>query len=235
MNENTQRVSSENEEILEITEDVQLPDEETTETSEVETENAEQKDDKKEKKNWKETLFKDLRDILIIVCSFMLVYVLFFRVVVVVGDSMNDTLVDGDRLLLISNLIYGEPERGDVIVASEDGFRNGEPIIKRIIATEGQTVDIDFSTGKVMVDGVVLDEPYISSPTIDNGGMTFPMTVPEGCVFVMGDNRCNSLDSRSTQIGCIDERDIVGRAIFILIPGSDDEHSFDLSRIGGID
>lgn len=184
------------------------------------------------KQDWKKSLLKDMKDILVILGIFMLVYVLFFRAVVVVGDSMNDTLVDGDRLLLISNLIYAEPKQGDIIVAAKDSFRNGEPIVKRIIATEGQTVDIDFKTGTVYVDGVALTEPYISTPTVENEGASFPLTVPEGCIFVMGDNRMNSLDSRSNQIGLIDEREIIGKVIFLLIPGSDDDHKFELGRIG---
>ena len=180
-------------------------------------------------------LWKDVRDILVILAAFMLVYVLFFRVVVVVGDSMNNTLVDGDRLLLISNLFYGKPQQGDVIVASKDSFRGGECIIKRVIATEGQTVDIDFKTGSVYVDGVLLEEVYLSSPTLSNEGITFPLTVSEGCIFVMGDNRMDSLDSRSPQIGLIEEREILGKAIFILFPGTDDGTvPLQLDRIGVI-
>lgn len=193
------------------------------------------------KQNRKRTLMKDLRDFLVILAVFMLVYVLFFRAVVVVGSSMNNTLVDGDRLLLVSRLIYRNPKQGDIIVASKDSFREGEPIIKRVIATEGQWVDIDFSTGKVSVgtgssldtvEWAELSEPYVSTPTITNGGMSFPLQVPEGCVFVLGDNRSNSLDSRSTQIGMIDEREILGKVIFLLFPGSDEMHDFDFGRFG---
>lgn len=192
-----------------------------------------QQPEKKDKMT-KQSLWKDFREIAVILMVFMLVYVLFFRVVVVVGDSMNHTLVDGDRLLLISGLLYRQPEQGDIIVASKDTFKDGEPIIKRVIATEGQTVDIDFTTGEVFVDGIKLEEFYISSPTVSSGGTKFPLTVPEGCVFVMGDNRINSLDSRSTQIGLIDEREILGKAVFLVFPGSDDDHSFELGRIGAL-
>ena len=193
---------------------------------------AEEQKDKPQKGNWKKNLYKEMKDIFVILSVFMVIYVLFFRAVVVVGDSMNDTLVDGDRLLLISNLIYGEPEYGDVIVAAKDSFRDGEPIVKRVIATGGQTVDIDFTTGTVYVDGVALEETYISTPTLTSGGMGFPLTVPEGFVFVMGDNRMNSMDSRSTQIGLIDERQILGKVIFLLFPGWDDDHPFQIRRIG---
>ena len=200
----------------------------------LEENNTEVNTDEAPKKDWRKTLVKDLRDILMIIGCFMLVYVLFFRAVVVVGDSMNNTLVDGDRLLLISTSIYRNPQRGDIIVAAKDSFRDGEPIIKRVIATAGQKVDIDFDTGTVYVDGVALIETYISSPTIENNGTRFPLVVPEGCVFVMGDNRNNSLDSRSTEIGLIDQREILGKVIFLLIPGSDKTHEFDLGRIGVI-
>ncbi len=186
----------------------------------------------KKKEDWRKTLLKDLRDLLVIIASFMLVYVLFFRAVVVVGDSMNDTLVNGDRLLLISRMLYRNPQQGDIIVASKDSFRDGEPIVKRVIATEGQVVDIDFNTGTVYVNGEALQEDYISTPTISNSSVKFPLTVPKGCVFVLGDNRMNSLDSRSSQVGLIDEREILGKVIFLLIPGSDGSHGFELGRIG---
>lgn len=192
----------------------------------------------KKKEDWKKSLFKDVKDILVILASFMLVYVLFFRVVVVVGDSMFDTLVDGDRLLLISGILYNDPKQGDIVVAATDSFKDGEPIVKRIIATEGQVVDIDFTTGTVYVDGVALVEDYIFTPTLNNEGVKFPVTVPEGCIFVMGDNRKESLDSRSPQIGFIDEREILGKAIFLVWPGTgSDKHpvSFDFGRIGVVE
>ena len=182
--------------------------------------------------------FRDARDVLYILAIFMLVYVLFFRAVVVVGDSMFDTLANGDRLLLISNLVYTDPKQGDIVVASKDSFRNGECIIKRVIATEGQTVDIDFRTGTVYVDGEHLTEEYLYTGTYLPEGVKFPLTVDAGCVFVMGDNRMDSKDSRNPQIGLIDEREILGKAIFLLWPGTgSDEHpvDLDLSRIGVVE
>ena len=195
--------------------------------------------EEKEKKLTKpQRLFADARDIFYILVGFMLVYVLFFRAVVVVGDSMFDTLVNGDRLLLVNNLVYQNPKQGDIIVASKDSFRNGECIIKRVIATEGQTVDIDFTTGTVYVDDVALDEPYLYSGTYRPEGMKFPLTVDEGCIFVMGDNRMDSKDSRSIEIGLIDQREVLGKAIFLLLPGTgSDDHpvEFDITRIGGVE
>lgn len=189
------------------------------------------------KESWQKTLFRDAKDVLYILAIFMLVYVLCFRTVVVVGDSMYDTLVNGDRLLLVNNLLYWQPEQGDVIVASKDSFRDGECFIKRVIATEGQIVDINFDTGTVFVDDVALDEPYLHTLTLNVEGVEFPVTVPEGCLFVMGDNREDSLDSRSPSIGFIDKREILGKAVFLMIPGTGTNEcpaEFDFSRIGVI-
>ena len=175
------------------------------------------------------TFLEYLRDFTAVMVVIMLMFFLFFRIIVVSGPSMNDTLEDGDMLLLVSRVFYRNPKQGDIIVASKGSFRNGEPIIKRIIATEGQVVDIDFNTGAVYVDGVLLEETeYIKGSTKNPEGVRFPLTVDEGHVFVMGDNREDSLDSRSKEIGLIDERQILGKAIFLIYPGKDR----DLGRIG---
>ncbi len=184
------------------------------------------------KEPWQRRLFRDSREIVYILGIFMLLYVLCFRMVVVVGDSMYDTLVSGDRLLLLSNVIYRDPQPGDVVVCQKESFQE-DCIIKRIIAVEGQTVDIDFLTGAVYVDGVRLQEEYISSPTMLPEGTDFPLTVQEGCVFVMGDNRMDSKDSRHPAIGQIDCREILGKAIFLLLPGTDSlTGEADFGRIG---
>lgn len=186
----------------------------------------------------RQSLFKDFRDIFVVVTVFMLVYVLFFRAVVVVGNSMYDTLVSGDRLLVLNNFVYRNPQPGDVIVASKDSFHDGECIVKRVIATEGQVVDIDFESRTVYVDGEALEESYAFFRTDDRRpmmqeGMSFPLVVDEGCVFVMGDNRNDSKDSRNPEIGLIDVREILGKAIFMLFPGADDG-ARDFGRIGVI-
>ena len=108
------------------------------------------------------------------------------------------------------------------IVASLADFKGGECIVKRVIATEGQIVDIDFERGVVFVDGEEIDEPYIHSYTYNQQGVSFPLIVQKGHVFVLGDNRESSLDSRSYEIGQIDRREILGKAIFLLIPGDND-------------
>ena len=190
-------------------------------------------------KNWKQALFRDF-DMTYVFVFFMLFYILFFRVVVVDGDSMNQTLVDGDTLLLVSSTLYRNPQQGDIIVASKDSFRGGECIVKRIIATEGQTVDIDFENRTVYVNGTPLEESYAFFEANDNRpmiqeGVTFPLVVEEGCVFVMGDNRNDSQDSRHPDIGLIDEREILGKAVFLLFPGTDEGNvPADYSRIGGL-
>ena len=122
-------------------------------------------------------------------------------------------------------------------MASKDSFDNGYPIIKRVIATEGQTVDIDFDQGVVYVDGQALQEDYTYTPTNVKEGMQFPLTVAEGCLFVMGDNRNRSKDSRNPEIGLVDKREILGKAIFLFLPAADHDagqSAPDYDRIGVI-
>ena len=173
-----------------------------------------------------------LHDIVCLVAGMMLVFSLLLRVVVVTGPSMNKTLYDGDWLLLLSNVFYKDPKPGDIIVAAKSDFEDGTPIIKRVIATEGQTVDIDFQEGVVYVDGTALDEPYTNTMTNLSEGVEFPLTVKENCIFVLGDNRNLSKDSRSTEIGQIDKRQVLGRALVLVVPGtSGGMVSRDFSRI----
>ena len=182
------------------------------------------------------TLLPYLSNIAFVFFLLIVIFTLCFRITCVDGRSMNNTLMDGDYVLLLNDFLCGDYEQGDVIVASKESFRNGERIIKRVIATEGQWVDINFDTGTVKVDGKILDEPYISTPTVTPEGLTFPLRVEDGCVSVLGDNRALSMDSRHPQIGQIDCREIVGKAIFIFFPGkSVDSGERDFGRIGGID
>ena len=168
-----------------------------------------------------------------IIAIILTVYMLVFRVVVVIGPSMYNTLIEGDRLLLVSSLVYNQPKQGDIVVCSKDRFDDGKLFVKRVIATEGQWVDIDFENGVVYVDDQPLDEPYTYTPTTESEGVIFPITVDEGCIFVMGDNRGISLDSRSREIGMIDCREVIGKAIFLFFPGTDKGYApRDFSRIG---
>ncbi|MBO5210512.1 MAG: signal peptidase I [Clostridia bacterium] len=156
-----------------------------------------------------------------------------FRVAVISGDSMKNTLFNAD-VVVISNFNY-TPKQGDIVVVSRNAENAPEamraengPIIKRVIATEEQEVNIDFEAGTVYVDGIPLNEPYISTPTTDQYDVQFPVTVPKGCIFVLGDNRAVSLDSRNSRIGdggMIDTRYVLGHAVYRMFP-------FD--RIGGL-
>ena len=148
---------------------------------------------------------------------FVVILILTFivRVVQVQGPSMENTLVDGDRLLL-THFNY-TPERGDIVVLNSTGLN--ETIIKRVIAVEGDTISIDFSTGTVTLNGEVLKEDYIREATLLREGRDIEnLTIGEGQVFVMGDNRNHSTDSRSASVGVVDNDDILGKAIFRVYP-----------------
>jgi signal peptidase I len=154
------------------------------------------------------------------------IFTLLCRGVSVSGHSMEPTLLDKEYLV-ISRLFY-EPKQGDIVVVQSPKYKEGkEAIIKRIIATEGQTIRINFKTWQVWVDGVLLQEDYIkrdSAFSMDCEDL-FPdanseavVTVADNCIFVMGDNRNGSLDSRSQQIGQIPTEYIMGRVLFRLTP-----------------
>ena len=198
---------------------------------------------KNDKHNDKDTLCFEhsvmlyLHDFTHLLAVIMLIFLFLFRVVIVSGSSMYSTLWNGDLLLVAGSVLYSDPEPGDIVVASKDSFNSGEPIIKRVIATEGQTVDIDFEAGIVYVDGVALEEPYIYTPTNVQEGIEFPITIAEGCIFAMGDNRNGSRDSRDPLIGMIDTREVLGKALFLLFPGSGDKKNAaprDFHRIGAL-
>lgn len=180
-----------------------------------------------------ENLLDYLHDLIYILAVVILLCLIFFRIVVVSGSSMYRTLVDGDYLLLVSNVLYRQPEQGDIVVASKKSFDGGKPIVKRVIATEGQTVDIDFDAGIVYVDGKALEESYTHTPTNLEEGISFPITVEQGHVFVLGDNRNHSRDSRSVEIGQLDQREILGKAVFLFMPGTNEgKDPRDFARIG---
>ncbi|MCF2556243.1 MAG: signal peptidase I [Bacteroidales bacterium] len=147
----------------------------------------------------------------------VLLFTFVVRVVAVNGSSMVPTLNSGDRLLVQSSLF--QVERGDVVVI-DSYIEYGKPLVKRVIAVGGDRVDINAETGEVFVNGQLLDEPYIAEATRQKGDMEFPLTVPEGYLFVMGDNRMHSTDSRYQDIGFIDERDILGQVLYRTYPFS---------------
>jgi len=146
----------------------------------------------------------------------VLVFTFVVRLTGIDGPSMMETIHDGDQVL-VSKLFYNELTYGDIVVFYKDGFAD-KPVIKRVIATGGQSVDINFSTGDVFVDGERLYEPYINALTTDIADVRFPVTVPDGCLFVMGDNRNRSTDSRDSRVGFIDERLVLGKLIVRVFP-----------------
>ncbi len=166
------------------------------------------------------------------VIAVVIIFGLIFRVATIDGDSMKNTLYHGEKVI-ITNLAY-EPKQGDIVVISRnmgnpDLQSENMPIIKRVIAVAGQTVDINFETGVVSVNGKALKEDYIKTPTYNSADVKFPVTVPEGCIFVLGDNRAVSLDSRYSTVGkngMIDKRYVLGHAVFRMFP---------FERIGRLD
>lgn len=175
--------------------------------------------------------FIDVMDIaeaaILTVFLFLLAFAYLMKPVTVDGGSMNPTLYDQDNLLILTTL--PQPKNGQIVVLDNqisgrftdpeqtsvlESTGSGMVLIKRLIAKGGQQVDIDFETGTVKVDGVQLDEPYIAAPTTRNdGAFSYPMTVPEGYIFVMGDNRLNSTDSRNPSVSLIPEREILGTVL----------------------
>ncbi len=167
----------------------------------------------------------------IALCGVVLVFTFGFRIVTVDGDSMLNTLHDGERLI-ISDFMY-KPEIGDVVITSVPDYYGDNPLVKRVIAVGGQTVDIDFEKWVVTVDGKPLatdefgnptNEPYVNYMQgypmyeLSNGQnpISYPYKVPQGYVFVMGDNRNNSSDSR--KFGAVSERNIIGKVLFRIVP-----------------
>lgn len=175
-----------------------------------------------------------VRSLVSAVLTITLIFTFVIRMMGVVGHSMVPTLQEGDRLLVLSSWLCGDFEYGDIVVAYKESFDN-EPIIKRVIATEGQTVDIDFTLGRVFVDGVPLSEDYINDLTYYSEGTEFPLTLGEGELFLMGDNRNRSSDSRNSSLGAVDERLVIGKAVFLVFPGKDSlTDKRDFSRIGPV-
>ena len=157
-------------------------------------------------------IFDSLKTSVVII---FLIFMLAVRVVGVEGDSMVPTLNNGDRLIIAS--APRTSERGDIIIIAQPWERDNS-LVKRVIGVGGDTIDIDFQNGYVYVNGEKQTEEYVKELTHINYDMQFPLTVPEGCVFVMGDNRNESLDSRSSRIGFIDENYVLGKALFRLHP-----------------
>lgn len=173
-----------------------------------------------EKGSFKMDLYFWMQALAVALVLLILTFTLAGRVIQVVGNSMLPTLHENDLMLLQS--VGYTPKQGDVVVLRKSSFMV-EPIVKRVIATGGQHVSIDYIAGTVTVDGVVLDEPYIREYMIDPypGSHDMSITdidVPEGSIFVMGDNRNQSSDSRNENLGTVDTRYVLGRVLCVLLP-----------------
>jgi signal peptidase I len=161
----------------------------------------------------------------------ILLFVFVGRTIGVEGDSMLQTLHNEDRVIMWS--LFYAPTNGDVVIIKTDSYGD-KPLVKRVIAVGGQTVDINFDTNEVSVDGAVLAEGYINEPTREQLSFKGPVTVPEGHVFVMGDNRNRSLDSRSESVGFVDVRNVLGKVLLVAVPGKDEFGLRDWSRFGSV-
>lgn len=166
-------------------------------------------------KNSAANLYDWIESLVTAVVACILIFLFLFRVVNVDGTSMVPTLEDSDKIVI--SRLAGNYEYGDIVVLTKTAYSD-ESIVKRVIATGGQTIDIDFERGVVYVDGRALDEPYIAEKTSRSLDFSGPVMVPEGCVFCMGDNRNRSTDSRRSVIGMIDKRCILGKVVLRLWP-----------------
>lgn len=186
---------------------------------------------RKEKTDWKQDLFDWLQLLVAVLVVVVGMFTFFVGIIGVEGSSMYPTLHNGD-LMLVQRIAY-TPEAGDVIVLRKDNTFEDRALVKRIIATGGQTVYIDYDANTVTVDGQVLEEPYLNYEFDNNrygddylaltGGqdpqyVNTEFTVPEGYVFVCGDNRNYSSDSRGVLLGMVDERYVIGRVLMVFFP-----------------
>lgn len=186
----------------------------------------------KKKNSFAADLFEWIEMILLSACIVLLIFTFVARPAKVDGASMENTLHD-EEMLLISDLFF-EPKRGDIIVFQKINSTHPDPIVKRVIATEGETIDIDFDTWKVTItdangETFTLDESEYRKLATDariTSDLDFPITIDEGQLFVMGDNRNHSMDSRSSQIGLVDKNEVIGKVLIRLFP---------LNKIGAID
>ena len=164
-------------------------------------------------------LYDWIQSLMVALVICVAIFIFAVRVIDVSGSSMYPTLRDGDKMI-VSNLFY-KPKYGDIVVFKTDSYDPDRALVKRVIATEGQEISLDFDNGVVYINGSPIEEDYIAELTTTKLDFIGPQTVPEGCVFVMGDNRNASTDSRKKEIGMVDERMILGRAYYVAFPVSD--------------
>ena len=183
--------------------------------------------EKKKVRDAQNAILSYLHDLVFLLAALLLLFVMIFRIVVVSGDSMLPTLHEGDYLVVLSSSIYKNPKPGDIVVISKNAYDNGKPLVKRVIAVGGQTVNIENNV--LYVDGKVVDEGTEPYAEVD-----FPIVVPEGKLFVLGDNRGNSKDSRSSEIGLVDEREVLGKVLIIALPANDTNGRRNFKRFGAV-
>lgn len=172
--------------------------------------------DGEEKKSVRAEVIEWLKAIVAASVIVAVLFGFFIKPVEVIGSSMSPTLTNGDRLI-VWKFLY-EPKNGDPVILSENTGLD-EALVKRVIAVAGQTVDID-SSGTVIVDGQPLEEGYIMEPIAPStrGDHDYPVTVPEGCIFVMGDNRNRSTDSRFSEVSFVDKDEVIGKVVLRILP-----------------
>ena len=166
---------------------------------------------RREAYDWIQSLISAL-----LICVLVFVFVL--RIMDVHGTSMFPTLNNGDKVL-VSDLFY-EPARGDIVVFKKDSYDDNKALVKRVVAVAGDVVNIDFERGVVYVNGEALEEDYIDVLTTTKIDFIGPQTVPDNCLFVMGDNRNASTDSRDKRIGMVDKRLVIGKVLLVIYPFS---------------
>ena len=164
---------------------------------------------RREAYDWIQSLISAL-----LICVLVFVFVL--RIMDVHGTSMVPTLHNGDKVL-VSGLFY-EPERGDIVVFKKDGYDDNKALVKRVIAVAGDVVNIDFERGIVYINGEAAEEDYIDVLTTTKIDFIGPQTVPDNCLFVLGDNRNASTDSRDKRIGMVDKRLVIGKVLLVIYP-----------------
>lgn len=186
-----------------------------------------------QQEGWRQSLFEWLELLAIVLVIIVTLFTFVVSIVGVDGSSMYPTLHNRD-LMLVQRIAY-EPRQGDVIVLRKDNTFGNQALVKRVIATGGQTVYIDYDTNTITVDGQTLEEPYLNYEYDDLYGSDYmadrvdldpryvnqEFTVPEGCVFVCGDNRNHSSDSRVSQLGMVDECYVIGRVLMVFFPFAD--------------
>ena len=188
-----------------------------TETNEKQTESTEEMAQRE--KSARIDIYEWIQSLMTALVICVAIFIFVIRAIDVSGSSMVPTLHDGDKML-VSDLFY-TPKAGDVVVFKTDNYDPERALVKRVIATEGQDISIDFDRGIVYINGVPIEEDYIAELTKTKLDFIGPQTVPEGCVFVMGDNRNASTDSRKKEIGMVDRRMILGRAYYVIFPFSE--------------